>query len=227
MEKRQEQILFTIIKEHIKTGQPVGSEAVANKYKLDVSSATVRNEMADLEEAGFIAQPHTSAGRIPTDRAYKRYLESLKEKKLTAAEQKTIDELLADRDEGSFKQTAKALAAVSGSAVFWAFYRNNLYYTGIANLLSQPEFSQTELIYDISAIIDRVDEIIGEIFDRVEFGPQVMVGEDNPFSPICATVMSKYRLGDRTGLFGLLGPMRMDYEKNLALIRFIDSKLRS
>ena len=64
MNKRKELILKTIIKEHIKTAQPVGSEGLVDKYDLDISSATVRSEMAELEEAGFIVQPHTSAGRI-------------------------------------------------------------------------------------------------------------------------------------------------------------------
>ena len=69
MEKRREKILYTIVKEHIATGSPVGSEILVSKYKLGVSSATVRNEMAELEDNGFIIQPHTSAGRIPTEKA--------------------------------------------------------------------------------------------------------------------------------------------------------------
>lgn len=225
MEKRQEQILNTIIKEHIRTGAPVGSEAVVNKYKLGISSATVRNEMAALEQAGFIVQPHTSAGRVPTELAYRLYLSKLKEKKISAVESEVLNKLLAGTDEQSFKQTAKALASASGLAVFWAFHRRNLYYTGIANLLSQPEFNETRLVYDISGIIDRLDEIIDEIFDRTEFGPRVLLGADNPFSPICSTIMSKYKLGENTGLFGLLGPVRQDYEKNLAFVNYVDNKL--
>ena len=227
MEKRQEQILTTIIKEHIRTGLPVSSEAVVNKYKLGISSATVRNEMAALEQAGFIVQPHTSAGRVPTEQAYRFYLLNLKEKKITASEAEALVKLLEGKDEQSFKQTAKALASASGLAVFWAFHRHNLYYTGIANLLSQPEFVESRLVYDISGIIDRLDEIIDEIFDHTEFGPRVLVGSDNPFSPICSTIMSKYKSGENTGLFGLLGPVRQDYEKNLAFINFIDSNLKS
>lgn len=227
MEKRQEQILGTIIKEHIRTGAPVGSEAVVNKYKLGISSATVRNEMAALEQAGYIIQPHTSAGRVPTETAYRLYLSKLKEKKINAAEAEVLDKFLAGTDELSFKQTAKALASASGLAVFWAFHRRNLYYTGIANLLSQPEFIEAQQVYDISGIIDRLDEIIDEIFDQTEFGPRVLVGSDNPFSPICSTIMSKYKSGENTGLFGLLGPIRQDYEKNLAFVNFIDLKLKS
>jgi len=227
MDERKALILNTIVKEHIKTGTPVGSEVLVDKYNLDISSATVRNEMAELEEAGFIAQPHTSAGRIPTEKAYNLYIGTLAEKKLGALEIKLFSKLLKDKDELSFKQAAKELARVSGNAVFWAFHRNNLYYTGISNLLSQPEFSETKLIYDISQIIDRVDEIIDSIYNKIETGPQILLGVKNPFGDFCGTILAKYKYEDNIGLFGILGPMRMDYEKNLALIKFLNNILTS
>lgn len=225
MDARKALILKTIIKEYIKTGAPVGSEVLVDKYDLDISSATVRNEMAELEETGFIAQPHTSAGRIPTEKAYNLYIENLAEKKLAVLEIKVFSKLLRSKDELSFKQAAKELAKVSGNAVFWAFHRHNLYYTGISNLLSQPEFSETKLIYDISQIIDRVDEIIDNIYNKLETGPQIFLGADNPFGDFCGTVLSKYKLRDNIGLFGILGPMRMDYEKNLALVKLLNNIL--
>lgn len=225
MDKRKELILKTIIKEHIKTTLPVGSEGLVDKYNLDISSATVRNEMVELEQSGYIAQPHTSAGRIPTEKAYNFYLENLSEKKLSEAEAKMFEKLLVKKDEVSFKQAAKDLAKISNNAVFWAFHKHNLYYTGVSNLLHQPEFSETGLIYDISEVIDRVDEIIGQIFNDLKFGPQIMLGSKNPFSPYCGTVIAKYRLNDNIGLVGILGPIRMNYEKNLALIKFVNNIL--
>jgi len=225
MDKRQELILKTIIKEYIKTAAPIGSEGLVEKYDLDISSATVRNEMADLEEAGFIVQPHTSAGRIPTEKAYNFYLENLSEKKLSDSEAKIFKEVMAKKEEADFKQAAKLMAKISGNAIFWAFHRHNLYYTGISNLLHQPEFSQADMVYDISGLIDRLDEIIGRIFNDLKFGPQIMLGSKNPFSIHCSVVISKYRLGDDIGLIGVLGPMRMNYEKNLAIVKFINDIL--
>ncbi len=225
MEKRQELILKTIIKEYIKTAAPIGSEGLVEKYNLDISSATVRNEMADLEEAGYIAQPHTSAGRIPTEKAYNFYLENLSEKKLSEAEAKIFEEALRKKDEENFKQAAKIMARISGGTIFWAFHKHNLYYTGISNLLHQPEFSQPDMVYDISGLIDRLDEIISRIFNDLKFGPQIMLGSKNPFSAHCAVVVAKYKLGDDIGLVGVLGPMRMNYEKNLALVKFINDIL--
>ena len=225
MDKRKELILKTIIKEYIKIAQPVGSEGLVDKYNLDISAATVRNEMMELEKEGYIAQPHTSAGRIPTEKAYNFYLENLSEKKLSETEAKIFEKLLAKKDEISFKQTAKAMAKLSGNAIFWAFHKHNLYYTGISNLLHQPEFSETGLIYDISEVIDRVDEIIEQIFNDLKFGPQIMLGSKNPFSEHCGAVISKYKLAGNIGLIGILGPTRMNYEKNLALVKFINNLL--
>ncbi|MDD5290608.1 MAG: hypothetical protein PHZ04_00655 [Patescibacteria group bacterium] len=222
MDERKLIILNTIIKEHIKTGAPVGSGVLVDKYRLDISPATVRNEMAALEEDDFIVQPHTSAGRVPTEKAYNLYLASLKEKQLADKEAEILKKALKGNDEASFKQAAKEMAKISGQAIFWAFHKNNLYYTGISNLFSQPEFSNPNLIYDISAIIDRMDEIIDDIFNEVK-ETEILLGSANPFGDSCSTIFSKYRRSGKTGLFGILGPMRMDYEKNLAVIKYVNS----
>lgn len=225
MDNRKKLILNTIIKEHIKTGAPVGSGVLVDKYKLNISPATVRNEMANLEEEGYIAQPHTSAGRIPTEKAYNLHLKNLKEKKLPASEVANFESILKRKDEINFKRAAKEMARFSGNAIFWAFHKHNLYYTGISNLLSQPEFSQSDLIYDISLVIDRVDEVVNDIFDEVDFKTNVMLGSGNPFSGHCSTVLTKYKINNKIGMFGILGPLRMDYEKNLALVNFISKKI--
>jgi len=226
MDKRKELILNTIIKEHIKTGAPVGSGVLVEKYNLNISPATVRNEMATMEEEGYIIQPHTSAGRIPTEKAYKFHLVNLEEKKLGKIETLGIEDSLAKSGEDGFKEVAKLISNLTGNAVFWAFHRHNLFYTGISNLFQQPEFRELEVIYDISAIIDRIDEIIDIMFEEIDEGVHTMVGSDNPFGDFCGTVIVKYKTDNKIGLFGVLGPMRMNYEKNIALAEFINSKLR-
>jgi len=225
MDNRKKLILNTIIKEHIKTGAPVGSGVLVDKYKLDISPATVRNEMAALEEEGYIVQPHTSAGRVPTEIAYNFYLNSLKGKKLSASDLELFEKLLTGCDEKHMKQTAKELARVSGNTVFWATDKDHFFYTGISNLFQQPEFAQADLMRHISLMIDRADEIIDDIFDDMEFDTKVLLGSENPFGDACSTVLVKYKVNDKEGLFGILGPMRMDYEKNLGLVDFINKKL--
>ena len=128
MNERRKFILDTIIKEHISTGAPVGSGVLVNKYKLNISPATVRNEMSDLEDEGYIRQPHTSAGRIPTEKAYNLYIEDLASKKLKQKEEELLKNCLTTRDESNFKQVAKAMAQISGVAIFWSDQEHDLHY---------------------------------------------------------------------------------------------------
>ena len=225
MNERRKYILYTIIKEHIKTGAPVGSSVLVDKYKLDVSSATVRNEMAELEKENYIMQPYTSAGRVPTEKAYNLYLESIAPKKPAEIEMKTLNGLLDNLNESNYKQLAKEISKFSGQAVFWAIERHNFYYTGISNLLQQPEFVHLNNIFAISTIIDKMDEIIEKIFDELSIGVHTLIGSANPFSNFCSTIISKYEVDRRTGMFGILGPLRMNYDKNLSLVTFINEKL--
>ena len=181
--------------------------------------------MAELEDDGYIIQPYTSAGRVPAEKAYSFYLNSLKDKKLSSSDLEIFEKLFSDRGEKHIKQTAKEMARISGNTIFWATDKDNFFYTGISNLLAQPEFAQSDLIRHISLMMDRVDEIIDKIFDDMEFDTKVLLGSENPFGDSCSTILVKYKAGGKEGLFGILGPMRMDYEKNLALADFINKKL--
>jgi len=91
LDARKKNVLLAIVQDYIATAEPVGSRTIARKYKLGVSPATIRNEMADLEEMGFIEQPHTSAGRVPSDRGYRYYVDHLmKHEELTMDEEKLV-----------------------------------------------------------------------------------------------------------------------------------------
>ena len=225
--ERKKFLLDIIIREYLKTAMPVSSGILVEKYKLDISTATVRNEMMELEEEGYIHQPHTSAGRVPTEAAYELFLsdfkDSKKKKELKDIENETLEKLFKD-DELARRQTAKAIAEMSGGAVFWAFHKNDLYYTGLSNLFSQPEFSRVGMVCDVSAIIDRMEEIIDDIFEELEDGEQILIGTKNPFGNFLSTVLVKYKNNNASGVFGILGPMRMDYARNLALVEFIKKK---
>ncbi|HQD42118.1 MAG TPA: HrcA family transcriptional regulator, partial [Bacillota bacterium] len=91
MDDRKLKILQAVIADYISTAQPIGSRTIAKKYKLGISSATIRNEMSDLEEMGYLEQPHTSAGRIPSERGYRLYVDRLMQiKNLSRREQEII-----------------------------------------------------------------------------------------------------------------------------------------
>jgi heat-inducible transcriptional repressor len=225
MDERKQLILEIIIQEHIKTGAPVGSGVVVEKYHLDVSAATVRNDMSWLEHEGFIAQPHTSAGRIPTEGAYQWFLNRVKAGKLKDISKGEIKALLKNKEEDDLKQVAKVLAQHSNNAIFWAFNPRNLYYTGISNLFAQPEFAQIEKVYDLSVVIDRMDEVIEDVFRQFDQGIHTIIGADNPFGAFCSTVLCKYKHKDGYSMFGVIGPMRMDYAKNISLVNLVNSQL--
>jgi heat-inducible transcriptional repressor len=226
---RKKFLLETIIKEYLQAAAPVSSGVLVEKYKLGISPATVRNEMMELEEDGYIYQPHTSSGRVPTEAAYELFLADIlkkdKLKPLKEIELRTLENLF-KHEEGAYKQTAKAVAELAGGAVFWAFHKNDLYYTGLSNLFSQPEFKQVDIVCDVSTVIDRLEEIIDEVFENLTEGSQVLIGSKNPFGNFLSATLLKYRNNKQQGIFGIIGPIRMDYERNLALIDFINSKFK-
>lgn len=111
LDERKKTILQAVIRNYLETGEPVGSRTISKYTDLNLSSATIRNEMADLEEMGYILQPHTSAGRIPSDKGYRFYVDALMQKERQVYE---MQELLVERQEKMetmLKQMAKALAA--------------------------------------------------------------------------------------------------------------------
>lgn len=120
--ERQLQILQAVITDYVQNAEPVGSRSISKKYNLGVSPATIRNEMADLEEMGYLTHPHTSAGRIPSDKAYRLYVNNLMEKKsLSVQEQRAIrDKLQADRDEfnATIRHAAELLSEITHLASF-------------------------------------------------------------------------------------------------------------
>lgn len=227
IDKRNRTILKAIITEYIKTAQPISSKELVEKYKLGISSATVRNKMMELEEEGYIFQPHTSSGRVPTQLAYKLIVKETFSNtyKIKDNELKKLEKSFSN-SEDSLKKIAKIIAELSNAAVFWAFHKNNLYYTGLFNLFSQPEFKDVDAVQDLSVIIDRMEEIIDDIFEDLPEKEQVLIGTDNPFGTFLSSVLLKYKHNNQTSIIGIIGPMRMDYQHNLALIKYIKNKFK-
>ncbi|MFA5128458.1 MAG: hypothetical protein WC445_00670 [Patescibacteria group bacterium] len=227
MEKRKEKLLLSVIHEYIKKATPVASKMLAGRGGFKISSATLRNEMADLEEEGYLVQPHTSAGRIPTEAGFNFYLANLPEGKLEAAgKEKKELERAARATEFPEKNLAKVLAELSKEAVILAFGKNDVYYTGLSNLFAKPEFHDQDLVYRIGEVVDHLDEIISEIFEETKEEIKVLIGKKNPFSADCGAVVSRYcGKNKKVGLVAVLGPIRMDYGKNIALVREVKDLL--
>ena len=127
LDGRKKKILKAIIQTYLETGEPVGSRTISKFSDLNLSSATIRNEMSDLEEMGYILQPHTSAGRIPSDKGYRLYVDALmaeKDKEIADIKELMIEKT--DKMEKVLKQVVKTLAQD----------------TQYATLISAPTFSR-------------------------------------------------------------------------------------
>jgi len=225
MEPRPALILKLLTAEYIQTATPVASQFLVEKYQLDFSPATVRNDLADLEEAGYIIQMHTSAGRIPTELAYRELIKNLQPTTPELADKKSLQPALADFTH-NWKSLAKVLAQLTNSAVFWSFHRYDSYYTGLSSLLGQPEFKQLSLIYDISQVIDSLEEIVDDLFNQIPEKPIIRLGSDSPFGAFSSTIITKYHYQQHIGLFGLLAPLRTDYQHNFNLINYVHQTIQ-
>lgn len=213
MESRQEQLLKLIIENFIETAEPVGSKFLVEAGNLEISDATVRNEMRELEEAGFLTHPHTSAGRIPTELGYKFYVEHLLEAKELSkkmiAEMQTLLSGESDDVMAKVKNVSKFVAEDMKNAVLVAFGPNRVYYTGLSGLFSQPEFADVNQTINVSEMFDRCEELIEEVFDRVPVAQSTtLIGSDNPLGNFSSLVATRF---PNDHLFMILGPLRMNY----------------
>jgi len=224
MNERQKNLLKTIVSNYIKTAEPVSSKSIAESGLFDLSPATIRNEMVELEDQGYIYHPHTSAGRIPSEKGYQFYIENfLGEPKLSKKEQEMLDLTSKKFDEfqpSLVKEMAKSIVEFSDNAVFIAFSDRDFYYTGLSNLFSQPEFTQHQLVYHLTKVVEHLDQVIEKIFQSCDDEVRIMIGRDNPFAKDCSSVMTRYQNEQGNGVIGILGPLRMDYQNNLSLVKY-------
>lgn len=221
---RQQQILLASIREHVKTAKPVASEMLVGRRGLDVSSASIRNDMLELENAGYLAQPHTSAGRIPTAKAYQFYLDHFLERNTepSKSEQDAIRSVVrkySDHVE-QMKMLAKTMAGICETTVIISFAQRDVYYTGISYLFHQPEFAHLDSMLSMSDLVDHLDDVVADVFDTVTDEPAILVGPKNPFGEDTGVLLAKYGSSGRSDLVGILGPLRMAYDENLSILRF-------
>ncbi len=219
---RQQKIFKLIVDNYITHAQAISSDALVEA--LDVSSATIRNEMYDMTANGFLIQPHTSAGRIPSAKGWQYYVESFMktDKKLSKKERSELESIInstQDNREKS-KQIAKLLAKLASAAIMIAYKPRDMYYTGLTNLFSQPEFHELQSVVHISQVIDHLDDVMLTIFDSID-DVGVAVGQENPFSPECSIVIGSIDTKDGKWVMGILGPMRMNYDHNFALLKTV------
>lgn len=225
---RQITIIKAVVEEYTATAEPVGSVTLENKYRLGVSPATLRNEMAALEEKGFLSQPHASAGRLPTSTAIKFYVnELMKERELSVAEQVAVKEKVWDYrsdPDSLLREATRVLAERTHSLCVATLNPNRVYHAGYANLLSTQEFFDLALAREIFDLLDHQARLT-EIFNRA-LGNQpihLLVGSEMGvalFEPV-GCLFADIQIGDQRGSLGIIGPRRQPYEHNIPLTRFV------
>lgn len=221
MEERKQHLLGLIVEHYIATAQPIGSQFLSGEGGLDVSAATIRNEMRELELDGFLVQPHTSAGRIPSQKGYRFYVDHiLKPKKLSKKIEEEFDGLIKGEADAqtTLKHLAKNISEKAENAVIVAFSRDSLYYTGIGSLFSQPEFQNYQYTIHISSLFDRCEQVVDRVYELTSDTTTVLIGEENPFGSICSLAGVKLSNG---GLLCVLGPMRMEYGRVIPMLQYI------
>ena len=225
MNERHRKLVYAVVEEYIQTALPVCSKLLTTKYDLEVSPATVRHEMVELDAIGYLHQPYTSAGRIPTEKAYKLYLELADmNQPLDEKTERQIENAYYQDEEGEprrkIKNTAKALAEELRETIIVGFGKYDTYYTGVSHLFSKPEFGDADFVRDISEIIDRIDDLLEEkLFDGAGEKMCALIGSDNSFSDNCSLLVMKFG-HDMEHFLGLLGPLRMNYRYNTTLLNF-------
>ena len=231
---RQRDILSQIIEEYAETASPVGSVTMAKLF--GVSPATIRAEMARLEALGLIAQPHTSAGRVPTDAGYRFYVNNLsggENNKYTTNEEKEAERRSFERGthalEVRVSSQSRADAAIRGAVdslveltgnLGLATIGGQLYLSGISRLFTQPEFMDTRRVQAVAKLLDNLEPWLREAAPGEPLN--IFIGQENPIgkNSEVSLIISKFRspFSDKSYI-GVLGPTRQNYARVMGLVR--------
>ncbi len=210
LDERENRILGFLVRDFIKTAEPVSSARVRDGLGLNESPATIRNIVADLDEAGFLEQPYTSAGRVPTDMAYRYFVDNLMFEVKPDRKVLNIKKLTSRRGEvGRF--LAEALNLLS----FTGFEGEHFSGHGFSGLFKEPEFKDEDSMLDVGYFIDHIDELADAYRKQAKNTAGFFIGKENPAS--CAREFGVFYVesaaGSRKQTVILVGPKRMNYER--------------
>jgi heat-inducible transcriptional repressor len=230
MTDRQRKLLNAIVEQYAEVAAPVGSITLAKLF--GVSSATIRSDMSQLEEAGYIMQPHTSAGRVPTDKGYRSYVNQLTETDtppMLDRGTKAIDARVAthgDHTDRAIRSAVDSLVELTHNLGL-ATIGDQLYMSGMANLFAQPEFvDSSRNVQRVAQLLDNLEPWLREAAPNEPLN--VYIGAENPVgkSSSASLIISRFRspYSDRSYI-GVLGPTRQDYARVMRLVRHTGSML--
>jgi len=229
MTERQRLILNSIIEQYAEVASPVGSNLLAKVF--NVSSATIRADMAELERLDLISQPHTSAGRVPTDKGYRYYVNNLVETTEQNLPARRAEKALAARVHGggvperTIRNAVDTLVELTHNLGI-ATIGNQLYMSGLSNLFGQPEFVGGHQVRQIAELLDNLEPWLREAAPNEPLS--VYIGRENPIgrSAGASLIISRFRspFSDHSYI-GVLGPTRQQYRDVMGLVRHAGQEL--
>jgi len=229
MTDRQKQILSAIVEQYAEVASPVGSSLLAKVF--NVSSATIRTEMAELERLGYITQPHTSAGRVPTDKGYRSYVNSISE--ASQVPERRAERALTARvhhggvPEHTIRNAVDTLVELTHNLGI-ATIGNQLYMSGLSNLFGQPEFMRGRQVQQVASLLDNLEPWLREAAPNEPLS--VYIGRENPIgrSAGCSLIICRFHspYSDRSYI-GVLGPTRQNYRDVMTLVRHTGQALEA
>jgi len=221
MTKRQTEILKKIVKEHIVTAQPVSSQSLEEKYNWGISPATIRIEMQRLTDQGYLYQPHTSAGRVPTDKGYRFFVDEIIKRKDSFFE---IGDWIEKEIENVFEtiqHLTKRLSQFSKTLTLTYLEKERIIWKeGWEEVLKEPEFKERRRLFSFVELLEELEENM----ERLAFNSEIniYIGRESNLRNCqdFAILTSRNKLPDqKEGIFSLVGPKRMNYDKNIKLMR--------
>ncbi len=219
MNTRQSHILQLVVDEYVERAEPVSSQALCARYELDCSPATVRNDMMALEEEGFLYQPHTSSGRVPTEAGYRYYLANVaptKQPKVASELRTAMEEIRSLESKIQF--LGRRLADLSGDAVI-VTNEHQTSALGVANLLRKPDFQEENMLLALAEDIERLERDATSVMSVAPSEVRILLGEESPMGKRLATVIVRHQLPNgEIGVLSIVGPLRMNYARNVALL---------
>ena len=238
---RQVKLLNILIGQFIKNPEPVSSKALVKSGPFSLSSATIRHEMSELEKSGYLSHPHTSSGRVPTTKAYRLYVDNLMGGPgiyVPDATKEKIHKAITEagnNPEELNRVVANIVSVLSDNIVVTNIKDSAYFYkTGLSGLFEFPEFREFDRVFNITNVFDHFermfDQIEKEFFGIDEGGISVFIGDENPLKNIKeeAVILVRYPLpGRKTGSMTIIGPMRMNYEKNIGMARCIVDEFKN
>lgn len=227
---RQIKILKAVVEEYINTAEPVASEAIEKKYPVGVSPATIRSDMVKLTDAGYLRQPHTSSGRIPSSVGLKFYIDRLMEEKhLAVTDEVSAKESVWDCRSNQNKLLQEAVRFLANKTHALALSTTDdgeTYHAGYANILEMPEFYDIDVAQHLFALLDQTQKIHELFFERSwdEQPVNIILGEDLnlPYFQPVGMVFAPFRFGNKTnGTLGIIGSVRLNYPQVIPMVKYM------